>query len=630
MSDTLHPQSRYVITQEKYERHMAYTDSNRIVTDEEFVGKLIALITKGNTEGGISWGMLLEENAEKYPSRMAIKWDDDDLLCHDEPVITQNIRYKELNELVNQYAHYFMSQGLRTGDVVCILLDNRVELCAVNLAVAKVGAVSCFMNTNWPPQTMTHGFNLNPGKMLIVGEEHVDKFQQIESAINPVQGQQFFYMQDKGEITPPRDFIDFKEAVKAFPLNNPETTAKVEFNSPCFLIFTSGTSGGMPKAALRVHAAVMSGAYAFSELLDLQPNDTVYVPLPFYHNHALGVSWASAMYRGSAIAMRRKFSASRFWNDTRKFHATKFGYIGEMCQYLLNQPEKPDDTANPVEAIVGNGLRPEIWKAFKKRFDIPFVLEFYGATEARNMFVNAYNFDCTVGYSPLPNEIVKYDPETETPVRGKGGFLERVEVGEEGLCLFEISELSPFDGYTNKEETEKKVLRDVFKAGDAWFNTGDLLRDIGFGQRQFVDRLGDTFRWRGENVSTTEVEAIASEFHQVYLSAAYGVRIPGTDGRAGMVTVSPLGIQPEEFDLSGFSEALRNNLADFAVPKFLRISLELPTTGTMKVIKGPLKREGFDITRTSDPLYVLLPGESEFTTLTEEIYKNIGEGVYRF
>jgi citronellyl-CoA synthetase len=630
MSDNLHPQSKYVITQEEYDHQMAYVESIRLRTVEEFIQEYLALLAKGNHEGGLSWGGVLEQIAEKYPRRIAIKWDDNDLLFEYKPVITQNIRYKELNELVNQYANYFISQGLTTGDIVCILLDNRMELCAVNLAVAKVGAVSCFMNTNWPPQTLTHGFNLNPGRMLVVGEEHIDKFLQIKPDINPAQAEQLFYIQDNGEPSAPKGFIDLKEAAKDSPLDNPPTTAKVEFNSPCYLIFTSGTTGGMPKAAIILHRTLILGAFGLSETLDLQPNDTIYVPLPLYHSNALGMSWAPALYKGASIAIRRKFSASRFWNDTRKFHARKFGYIGELCQYLMNQPEKPNDAANPVEAIVGNGLRPEIWKAFKKRFDIQFILEIYGATESRNFFVNGYNFDCTVGWSAFPNAIVKYDSESEEPVRGRDGFLERVEVGEEGLCLFEISEITPFDGYTSKEETEKKILRDVFNKGDAWFNTGDLLRDIGFGHRQFVDRIGDTFRWHGENVSTTEVESIASEFHQVHLSAAYGVKIPMTDGRAGMLAVATLGTKPEDFDLSGFSKTLKKALADFAMPKFLRISSELPTTATMKVIKVQLKKEGFDIDAVMDRLYVLLPGESEFTPLTEEVYKNINEGRYRF
>ncbi len=630
MSENLHPQSKYTITQEQYDRQMAFIDSIRLTTEEQFIAKALELSAKGNSEGGISWGTILEDTAEKHPTRIAIKWDDDDLLYDYEPVITQNIRYKELNELVNQYANYFISQGLKTGDIVCILFDNRMELCAVNLAVAKVGAVSCLMNTNWPPRMLTHGFNLNPGRMLIVGEEHIDKFQQKKSTITPVQEQQFFYMKDKGETSAPKVFIDLKEAARDFPLDNPPTSAKVEFNSSCFLIFTSGTTGGMPKAAILTHRSMVAPAFVFSEMLDLQPSDTVYIPLPLYHVTALLGAWAPAMYRGAAIAIRRKFSASRFWNDTRKFHARKFGYVGDLCQYLMNQPEKPNDAANPVEAIFGNGLRPEIWKAFKKRFDIPKVLEFYGASESRNAFINEYNFDCTVGFSPFPNEIVKHDPETQEPVRGKDGFLERVEVGDEGLCLFEISEFMPFHGYTSKEETEKKIMRDAFTKGDAWFNTGDLLRDIGFGHRQFVDRLGDTFRWHGENVSTTEVESIASEFHQVHISAAYGVKIPMMDGRAGMLSVATLNTKPEDFDLGGFTKTLLNGLAKFAVPKLLRITSELPTTGTMKIMKGPLKKEGFDINTITDPLYVLLPGESKFIPLTEEIYKNITEGKYRF
>src|SRR5574343_1354177 len=273
--------------------------------------------------------------------------------------------------------------------------------------------------------------------------------------------------------------------------------------------------------------------------LRLRPEDVLYCPLPLYHNNALTVSWGAVVGAGASLVLVPKFSASRFWDDVRCYQATSFCYIGELCRYLLNQPARPDDRAHRVRAMLGNGLRPEIWDAFQQRFGIDHIAEFYTASECNLAFINALGLPRTTGLCPLSYAIVRMDLDTEQPVRsGRRQHMSRVQRGEVGLLITEITTRAPLDGYTDAKATEAKVLRNVFKKGDAWFNTGDLVRHQGLHHMQFVDRLGDTFRWKGENVATTEVEGVLAHQAEVAEAVVYGVTVPGADGRAGMAALT--------------------------------------------------------------------------------------------
>ena len=364
-------------------------------------------------------------------------------------------------------------------------------------------------------------------------------------------------------------------------------------------------------------------------VMNLKTDDVLYCPLPFCHTQAVNTAWSAASARGSALAIRRKFSATNFLSDIRKFRATSFAYVGEMCRYLMNQPVKPDDADNPLVACVGNGLRPDIWKDFKKRFGIRKVFEIYGAAEGSLIFSNLLNIDCTVGICLTPFAIVRYDVDAGEPIRDARGHLQRVRPGDVGLMLGELSEKLPFYGYTDQSESQKKILHDVFRPGDTWFNFGDLVMDQGYRHIQFADRIGDTFRWKGENVSTTEVENLINTLFQVAESAVYGVKIPGTDGRAGMAAIIPR-IPVEEFDLAALANTLIRGLPHYAVPKFIRFMKAFETTGTHKIKKNWLKDQAFDPGQILDPLFVLLPGREVYSPLTPERYEEIVEGKYRF
>ena len=295
----------------------------------------------------------------------------------------------------------------------------------------------------------------------------------------------------------------------------------------------------------------------------------------------------------------------------------------------MNQPEKADDANNPVQKIIGNGLRPTIWKEFKTRFDIANIYEFYASSEGNVAFTNIFNMDNTMGFGAGNVAVVKYDKEKEATVKDAQGFMVAAKVGEAGLLIGEITKATPFVGYTQQDKTEGAILRNVFKQGDSFYNTGDLVKNIGCKHYQFVDRLGDTFRWKGENVSTTEVENIISEYDEIAESVVYGVEIPHTNGRAGMASITPKSSEAE-LDFKGLYEMLAKELPPYAVPLFLRIKTTFDTTGTFKYKKSDLKNEGFEATKVKEPLYILLPKEKQYQPLTDEIYQKVINNEYRF
>ncbi len=578
---------------------------------------LILEIGKISAENKTSWGSILEKNAVEFPNNPAIKFEDN--------VLT----YQEFNDKVNQYANYFISLGLKKGDVVKVLVKNRIELLLLYSANAKIGSISSLINTDLRKKTLVYSLNLTPGKIIVVGEECFDTFNEIKSDINLSDAKQLCFVHDSGEMDLPEGFTDLPKAVLNLPVENPTTTTSITPQDVIAYIYTSGTTG-LPKAALLTHARVTLGGYVFGTMIaQFTSDDTIYISLPFFHGTALMTGWPSALVNGSALAIARKFSVSHFWDDVRRYNATCFSYVGEICRYLMNQPPKPDDSDNPVRAVIGNGLRPDIWQDFKKRFDIPYIGEFYGSSEGNGAFANVLNFDCTCGYSTGGYAIVRYDHENDELIKNKRGFSKKVRTGEVGLLLFESTETTKFRGYTDEKATEAKLLRNVFKEGDVWFNTGDLMRDQGCNHAQFVDRLGDTFRWKGHNVSTTEIEEVLNTFDQISMSCVYGVRLPATDGRAGMAAIVSTS-SVNDFDFKKLEGLFFANLAPYAIPVFLRFKSGLSTTHTFKFKKIELKEEGINLQKIDDALFVMLPNKSEYTPLTEDIYKKILNHEYNF
>lgn len=562
-----------------------------------------------------SWGLELEKTARRYPDRPAVKSPDGSLT------------YRELNERANRFAHFLITKGVVRGDVVTLCFENRPELLAAYCGCSKVGAIASLINTNQRGESLIHSFNLNRGKVVIIGEECYEFFSEARSGID-LSRSTLCLVRDSGAISP-KDITDITSELACKSIENPSTTPSVMLKDPVAYVYTSGTTGGLPKAAVIINKRAVSAMFWFGKVvMPVKPTDTIYIPLPFFHTNAITVGWPPALYSGAAVALRRKFSASKFLDDVRQFRATHFVYVGEVCRYLMAVPAKPDDHQTTLKYIVGNGLRPDIWMAFKKRFGIKKIYEFYGAAEGVGVFTNLFNIDYSVGTSVTPFALVAYDSENEVPVRQAQGFMKKVGRGETGLLIMEISEKTPFAGYSDKKKTEEKIFRDVFRKGDMWFNTGDLLRNMGFRHAQFADRLGDTFRWKGENVATQEVEKALDTFPGVASSAVYGITLPGSDGKAGMAAIVRDENTPP--DISTLAAHLRAGLPKYAVPLFVRFVPDFEWTATHKIKKTALKNQGYDPAQVKNDLYVLLPENETYVPLTEDIYRSIQEREYKF
>jgi citronellyl-CoA synthetase len=570
--------------------------------------------------------ILIENHAKDYPNDAAILFED------------KMYTHKEYNEWCNRYANYFYNKvGLKKGDIAVVFMTNRPEIMFTIYGLSKIGVVSSLINTKQRSNPLVHSINIDPGKVFIIGEELVEAFEEVreELKLSEEQSKHLYFVPDTGEIKIPNGFQDLFNIVKDEDISNPPSSKTLQAKDPYAYIFTSGTTG-LPKAAVITHGHTYgSSIYWGDTVVGMKHKDVIYVTTPLFHSHAINVAYAASLRYGSTVAIRRKFSASKFWDDAIKFKATCFNYIGEICRYLYNQPQKHTDRKHHIKKIIGNGLRNEMWRDFKRRFGIKQIFEFYGATErfAPN-FANRFNLNCTVGFTLNPYAIVKFDTDANEPVRNEDGHMIRVKEGEAGLLIGQIIADDVFI-YTSKEADNKKIFRNVFEDGDIYFNSGDLIREIGHFKKiyrfaQFVDRIGDTFRWKGENVSTEEVEAVINEFDQVEMSCVYGVLIPHTEGRAGMVSLVTNSHSYKDFNFLGFYSMLQEKLPEYAIPKFVRFTPKLNTTATLKIQKGGLKREMYDITKTKDPIYVLLPNNSEYTLLTTEIYSKIMNAVYNF
>ncbi|EJN16795.1 acyl-CoA synthetase (AMP-forming)/AMP-acid ligase II [Pseudomonas sp. GM79] len=554
----------------------------------------------------------------------------------DGPALLQGeviLTYAQVNQWANRIAHHLIAQGIGKGDVVAIFIENRPELLVTILAVAKVGAISALLNTSQTRDTLAHSLNLVAPVAIVVGEELVPAFNAVRERVS-IDAARTWFVADRDTYRDPGNspdgFINLMTVSAQACSDNPVSSQQVFLDDPCFYIYTSGTTG-LPKAGVFKHGRWMRSSASFGLIaLDMQPQDVVYCTLPLYHATGLCVCWGSAISGASGFAIRRKFSASQFWSDVRKYRATTLGYVGELCRYLVDQPRSVDDSRHSVTKMIGNGLRPGAWSEFKTRFAVDHICELYAASDGNIGFTNILNFDNTIGFSLMSWELVAYDHDSGAPTRDAKGFMRKVAKGEQGLLLARIDDKAPLDGYTDPQKTAKVVLHDVFKKGDRYFNTGDLLRNIGFGHAQFVDRLGDTYRWKGENVSTTEVENILLQHPQIAEAVAYGVEIHNTNGRAGMAAITPA----ESLATLDFSELLafaRQQMPAYAVPLFLRVKVKMETTGTFKYQKTRLKDEAFDPNKTGDdPIYAWLPGTQTYVQVTEQVLADIHGGKYRY
>ncbi|WP_288366855.1 long-chain-acyl-CoA synthetase [uncultured Acinetobacter sp.] len=566
-------------------------------------------------------GIAFEKAVKRNPDGAALLFED------------ERYTYQELNEWANQIAHYYLSLGARKGDVIAVMLENRSELLATVIALAKIGVTIALVNTSQTGKVLSHSINLVKPIALIFGDEVHHCIDEIRADLN-INEDRFHWFADQATRqdvgTAPHGYINLAEQIDHFPKFNPPTTHTVQGKDGLFYIYTSGTTG-LPKAVIFTHSRWTLAYGTYGHVLDLNPEDVMYVTLPLYHATGIVVCWCGVIAGSATLALRRKYSTSAFWKDVQKFNASAIGYVGELCRYLMDAPATELDRSHRVTKMIGNGMRPNIWDKFKQRFGVDEILELYASSEGNVGFSNIFNFDNTVGFSPTPYAVIAFDKEKNEPIRDKDGFCQKVKTGEVGLLVGKITRRSPFDGYTDPEKNKAVILKNVLKKGDAYFNTGDLVRDIGFRHAQFVDRLGDTFRWKGENVSTTEVENMLCEHDKIVEAVVYGVEIPHTNGRAGMAAITLADhAELNDQDLSHMASTFKKCLPAYAVPVFLRVQETVETTGTFKYQKNKLKEQAFDPNKTEERLLVLLPGESAYCDVTKDIFDNIQAYKYRF
>jgi fatty-acyl-CoA synthase len=541
-----------------------------------------------------SIGKVFQERAARYADRVFVRFGDEQLT------------YRQANETVNRYAAVLAARGVGHGDVVGVMLRNSPNAVLLMLAVVKCGAIAGMLNYHQHDNALKHSIGLLSAKVVVAETDLVE----------PINA-------SGADAAGLMTVEEFERLAATAPTSNPATTAAVLAKDKAFYIFTSGTTG-MPKASVMTHYRWLRALAGFGGLgLRLHGDDTLYCCLPLYHNNALTVAVGSVINAGATLALGKSFSASRFWDEVIASGATAFIYIGEICGYLLNQPPKPTDRQHKVRVIIGNGLRPAIWDEFTERFGIPRVCEFYAASEGNTAFVNILNVDKSTGICPTPVAFVEYDEDTGDALRGQDGRVRKVKTGEPGLLLSKVSSLQPFDGYTDPAASEKKLVRNAFRDGDVWFNTGDLMRSQGFGHAAFADRLGDTFRWKGENVATTEVEAAISTDPQVEEATVFGVEVPGTGGRAGMVAVQLK--EGEELDGKALAKAAYERLPGYALPLFARVVGELAHTSTFKNQKVDLRKEGYSAD-VDDPIYVLAGRDEGYVPFYDEYPDEVKNG----
>ena len=612
-----------------------------------------------------SYDAVLRANFERYPDRPALIGEE------------RSLTWRELDEYANRVANWALGEGLGRGDVVALSMENRPEFIGIWLGLSRIGVVSALLNTNLTGERLAHCVREADPRHWIVGRELTDACASalaeldaaprvflsgadslsvaeslsvadaplvadsplVADAFPVADAPQVADARPDGGIREAEDFdtlieTESGEAITARPggaaASRSSSVEPVRANDGLFLIYTSGTTG-LPKAAKVSHRKAIVTGLGSKIAQELTPNDRTYCCLPLYHSAGGMMAAGASLFSGGAFVIARRFSAKRFWSDCTQHDVTSIQYIGELCRYLLNSPEHPDERRHQIRSAIGNGLRPEIWEEFQTRFEIGRIVEFYGATEGNLALINGEGRVGAVGHLPhfvrkaLGVSILRFDVESEEICRDANGLCTEADFGEAGELVIKLTETAQFEGYTNAAATEKKVLKDAFVPGDAYFRTGDLLRLDEDGFFYFVDRIGDTFRWKGENVATSEIAEVIGVHPDVKEANVYGVAVEGADGRAGMAAL----VTGADFDLDALATRVERELAPYARPLFLRMLPEMEITGTFKHRKVDLVRDGFDPRKIDDALYFFDAQKGKYTPLDAGVYERITSGQIR-
>lgn len=546
----------------------------------------------------------------------------------------RQMTFKEVEDFANKIANVFLKYNFTRGDVVGIYLWNELEYVPIWLGLSKIGVVACLINTNLSNKSLQHSVESGNCKAIITQAELSEFIQNIQPALN----QDILYFSlDLNEASSENEsnFIPLKRKLADVTSMEPTKPVGLTLHSHMLYIFTSGTTG-LPKPAILPTVKVLQGFCLFNVSTNVTQNDVVYNVLPMYHTGGSIIFTGQMILAGATMVIRRKFSASEYFNDCVRYNITYMSYIGEMCRYLLLQPENECERSHQIRCAVGNGLRSSLFKPFRKRFGIKEIYEFYGATEANSGFINTANKDGAIGFFPVSmwflnfKGLVKVNPENGSIIRDAKGLAIKCQPGEAGQLVNSIGKGQDFHGYVDKKSSEKKIARNIFRHGDAVFLSGDILTQDCFGFLYFIDRLGDTFRWKGENVSTTEVENIISNFMNFEEALVYPVTIPGCEGKAGMAYIKVK--SQSYFNIASVAEHMKQNLPRYAIPLFIRTGSHVSVTGTLKHNKIVLKGEGYDVNKIKDDerIYFFNAANGNFVEFTSQYYEQVQSGLIRF
>lgn len=564
---------------------------------------------------------IFAQTVKQHPNKLALIYD----------ATGETWTFTQLDLLSNAVAQWALAQGWAPGDVVALFMESRPLQVALWLGLAKVGVEAALINFNLQRDALLHCVGVSASRGIVFGAELAGAMLEVSSSLSPS-----MVRFCTGELS-----VDCLASLAAQNLDYilasaptlppPPCIPPKSFNDRLFYIYTSGTTG-LPKAAIVVHSRYYRIAAFGYHAFRMRQDDIIYDCLPLYHSAGNIMGVGQCLINGLTVVVKKKFSASRFWEDCIKHNCTVVQYIGEICRYLLSQPVRPSEKGHRVRLAVGNGLRPSVWEAFTERFGVAQVGEFYGATECNCSIANmdgkvgACGFNSRILPNVYPIRLMKVDEETTELVRDRHGLCVPCCPGEPGLLVGRINQQDPlrrFDGYANQDATRKKIANNVFKKNDSAYLSGDVLVMDELGYMYFRDRSGDTFRWRGENVSTTEVEGTLSGLLGQADVAVYGVAVPDVEGKAGMAAIAdPTGT----FDCDAFLREVQQALPPYARPVFLRISPQVDTTGTFKIQKTRLQREGYDPRLSTDQIYFLNSRAGRYEAVNEELHSAIVEG----
>ncbi|KLU83768.1 fatty acid transporter [Magnaporthiopsis poae ATCC 64411] len=584
--------------------------------------------------GRLNFFYLLEEHAKNASSakRTFIRFGD------------SSYTYAEVYTLALRYGEWMRKRyGVKKDDVVAVNFMNSDKLLFIMFGLWAIGAKPALINYNLTDRSLVHCVSAAKSAVCLVDPAVADKI--TDDVRQGLPGTRFEVFAPELEAE-----VNATEPVRLPDEVRHESQGQAAMAA---LIYTSGTTG-LPKAAV-VGWAKMAVAGGFTAgLLELKTTDVYYTCMPLYHSTAIIMGLSPVLSRGATLAIGRKFSSSNFWNDVRKCEGTIIQYVGETCRYLLATPKQYDpatgqdmDKVHKVRLAHGNGLRPDVWKMFKERFGIETIVEFYGATEGSFATYNVSKDDFSVGavgrngwiYGLLLSGVIAFvdvDFDTDRPWRDpKTGFCRRTKSGDPGEFLVKVPPgkdmSSRFQGYYgDAKATEAKIMRNVFAKGDAWLRTGDVMRQVD-GLLFFHDRIGDTFRWKSENVSTQEVSSVLGHHDAVAEANVYGVSVPHAEGRAGcaalrMNSADQHAVPPSV--LRDLYEYAARALPKFAVPVFLRLVDEMQSTGTNKQQKQELRAQGVDPAKTGgDPIF--WAREGTYVPFTAEDWEKLEKGEVR-